>query len=155
MQLHVYEHMTMPSDSTVDTWIRLLRARDTAFAAVEKTLKDNGFPPLAWYDVLLELERVGASGLRPFELQAALLLPQYGISRLIDRIEKAGYLQRGEYAKDGRGQVLTITQAGRQLRRSMWPVYGAAIEEAVGARVTAGEMRLLHRVLGKLLPDDR
>lgn len=154
MQLHVYGPMTLPSDNTIDTWIRLLRAREAAYSAVEKSLKDAGFPPPAWYDVLLELEQAGANGLRPYELQAALLLPQYGVSRLIERIGKAGYLQRHEYAKDGRGQVLTTTQAGRQLRRSMWPVYGAAIEQAVGAKLTAGEMRLLHRVLGKLLPDN-
>lgn len=154
MQLHVNNLMTLPSDTTIETWIRLLRARDTAFAAVEKTLKDAGFPPPAWYDVLLELERTGERGLRPFELQAALLLPQYGVSRLIERIGKASYLQRHECAKDGRGQVLTITQAGRQLRRTMWPVYGAAIEQSVGVKVTAGEMRLLNRVLGKLLPAD-
>lgn len=152
MQLHVYTPMTLPTDSTVDTWIRLLRARDAAFAAAEKALKDDGFPPPAWYDALLELEQAGANGLRPFELQAALFLPQYGVSRLIERIGKAGYLQRHGCAKDRRGQVLTITPAGRRLRRTMWPVYGAAIEQAVGAKVTAGEMRLLHRVLGKLLP---
>lgn len=147
--------MTMPSDNTVDTWIRLLRARESVFSAVEKTLKESGFPPLVWYDVLLELERVGAGGLRPFDLQAELLLPQYGVSRLIDRIEKAGYLQKENCLDDGRGQVLTITRAGRELRQSMWPVYGAAIERSVGMKLSAGEVRLLHRVLGKLLPGDR
>lgn len=145
----------MPSDNTVDTWARLVKAQETAFSVVEDALKQAGFPPLAWYDVLLELERTGTSGLRPFELQAALLLPQYGVSRLIDRIEKAGYLEKASCPEDGRGQVLMVTPAGRQLRRSMWPVYGAAIEQAVGARLTAGEARLLHRVLGKLLPADR
>jgi len=154
MQLHVYGSMTIPSDSTVHTWTRLLRAREAAYSAVEKSLKEDGFPMPAWYDVLLELERAGDGGLRPFDLQTALMLPQYGVSRLIDRIEKAGYLHKEGCADDGRGQVLTITRAGRQLRRSMWPVYGAAIEQAVGAKLTAGEMRLLHRVLGKMLPDN-
>ncbi|MCR9139666.1 MAG: MarR family winged helix-turn-helix transcriptional regulator [Alphaproteobacteria bacterium] len=146
--------MSLPSDSTVETWISLVRAHDTALLTVERGLKEAGFPPLAWYDVLLELDRIGPAGLRPFELQAALLLPQYGVSRLIDRIEKAGYLQKQICMEDARGHVLTITDTGRKLRQSMWPVYGAAIEQAVGEKLTPGEMRLLQRVLAKLLSSD-
>lgn len=144
--------MTMPSDITVDIWAHLSKAHGTALSTVENALKQAGLPPHAWYDLLLELERAGESGLRPYELQVALLMPQYGVSRLIDRIEKAGYLEKANCAEDGRGQVLMITPAGREVCQSMWPVYGAAIELAVGVRLTPGEARLLQRVLGKLLP---
>ena len=51
-----------------------------AIEAVEARLKAADLPPLGWYDVLLELEKAGEAGLRPFELQARLLLPQYGVS---------------------------------------------------------------------------
>ena len=145
--------MPMPSDITVDTWIRLLRVHGDAVGAVETDLKSAGYPPLAWYDVLLELDRAGADGVRPFELQDRLLLPQYGVSRLIERIEKAGYVERRSCADDGRGQMLAITAAGRKVREAMWPVYGAAIEQAFGERLTPGEMRILSRLLGKLLPE--
>ncbi len=146
--------MDMPSDMTVDTWIRLVRTQKSALEKVEEALKQAGLPPLAWYDVLLELERAGPDGIRPFALREALLLPQYGVSRLIDRIEKAGHLEKRHCAEDGRGQLLAITQQGRRLRAAMWPVYGAAIERTVGARLTPGEARILVRLLGKLLPED-
>jgi len=144
--------MTTPSAITVDAWVCLLRAQETALATVERALKRAGLPPLAWYDVLLELERGGTDGLRPFELQAALLLPQYGVSRLLDRMEKAGYLQKTDCPGDGRGQVLILTEAGRAVRAAMWPVYGAAIQDAIGDRLTPGEARILTRILGKLSP---
>lgn len=147
--------MSIPSDITVDTWVRLLRAHNASLAAVDAALKRAGLPPLTWYDVLLELERGGDAGLRPFELQTSLLLPQYGVSRLIDRIEKAGYLKKMDCVEDGRGQVLIITPTGCELRRSMWLVYGPAIERVVGNKLTLGEVRILHRILGKLLPEDR
>ena len=144
--------MALPSDITIDTWVRLLQAQGDALEAVEKALKTAGYPPLAWYDVLLELDRAGADGVRPFELQDRLLLPQYGVSRLIERIERAGYVEKRVCADDGRGQMLAITAAGRDMRAAMWPVYGAAIEQALGERLTPGEMRILSRLLGKLLP---
>ena len=106
--------------------------------------------PLTWYDLLLELERAGEGGLRPFELERELLLPQYGVSRLIERVEKAGYLKRETCEDDGRGQRLVITESGRKLRRKMWPVYGQAIEDAVGARLTPAEARRLSGLLAKL-----
>ena len=139
-----------PSDSTVRAWTRLERAHRAALATVESHLKKAGLPPLAWYDVLLELERAGAAGLRPFELQKAMLFAQYNLSRLIDRLDAAGYVARTASADDGRGQVLTITAKGRAIRKKVWPVYAAAIEAAVGAHLSPSEARTLADLLAKL-----
>lgn len=142
--------MNKPADSTMKAWVRLLRAHRTALSSVEKALKAADLPPLTWYDLLLELERAGKGGLRPFELERELLLPQYGVSRLIERLEKAGHLRREACEEDGRGQRLVITESGRELRWKMWPVYGNAIENAVGARLTSAETRSLSGLLVKL-----
>ena len=66
-----------------------LHAFHTINSAVEVDLKRAGFPPLSWYDVLLELRRAGDDGLRPLEIEARLLLAQHNVSRLIERLEKA------------------------------------------------------------------
>jgi hypothetical protein len=58
----------LPSDAVIRTWVRLVRAQQVVLSAVEAELKAGGFPPLAWYDVLLELSRAEGGGLRPFEL---------------------------------------------------------------------------------------
>jgi DNA-binding MarR family transcriptional regulator len=143
--------MSEPNDQTVTAWVRLLRAQHAALSGVEKALKEAGHPPLSWYDVLLELDRAGDEGLRPFALQSKMLLPQYGISRLIDRVEKAGYLERIACDDDQRGHVLKITTAGKALRRRMWPVYSHAIQDAVGAKLTREEVSELSKILSKLL----
>lgn len=138
-------------DPVVLAWARLLRAHKRALSIVEGDLKSAGLPPLDWYDVLLELDRVGNGGLRPFELERELLLPQYGLSRLLDRIEKAGYLERRPCEQDGRGQILIITKTGRDIRRRMWPVYSKAITSAIGMHLTEADATRLARLLGKLL----
>jgi DNA-binding MarR family transcriptional regulator len=139
-----------PSDAVIRAWTRLIRAQQVALSAVEAELKAAGFPPLAWYDVLLELSRVEAEGLRPFALEQQLLLAQYNLSRLLDRLEKAGYIERLACPDDGRGQVIAITASGRALVKRMWPTYRAAIGRHVGAKLSEDEAARLASLLGKL-----
>lgn len=139
-----------PDDTTIAAWIGLSRAQRVATANIEARLKAAGFPPLAWYDALWELERAGGEGLRPFELERALLFEQYNLSRMIDRLEKAGLVARRTCPDDKRGQMLAITPEGLKLRRDMWGVYAPAIEAAVGAKLDADEAKLLAGLLAKL-----
>lgn len=140
-----------PEEAVVSAWTRLTRAQQQAQAAIETALKAAALPPLAWYDVLLETERAGKQGLRPFELERAMLLAQYNLSRLIDRIEAAGYVERRPCEDDARGHRVVITETGRALRRRMWPVYARAIEAAVGRRLSAQQARTLGDLLGHLI----
>lgn len=140
-----------PSETVVRAWARLARAQHLVLSRIESALKAAGLPPLAWYDVLLELHRAGVDGLRPFELERRLLLPQYGLSRLIDRMERAGTVERRPCAEDARGQIVAITEAGRELRAGMWPVYAAAIEAAVGAALSGAEAEQFADLLGKVI----
>jgi DNA-binding MarR family transcriptional regulator len=139
-----------PSDAVIRAWARLIRAQQAVLAAVEAELKAAGFPPLAWYDALLELSRVSDAGLRPFALEQQLLLAQYNLSRLLDRLEKAGYVERRTCPEDGRGQIVAITSAGRALVKRMWPTYRAAIARHVGAKLSEEETTRLASLLAKL-----
>lgn len=134
----------------ISAWASLVRAHRVAHGLVESRLKAAGLPPLAWYDALLEVERAGEKPLRPFELEDAMLLPQSNVSRLIDRIEEAGYLEKRICPIDGRGVFLWITATGKAIRRKMWPVYAAAIEEAVGHKLGKREAVKAAEILRKL-----
>lgn len=140
-----------PSRTTIRAWARLLKAQRIALGAVESVLRDAGLPPLAWYDVLLEVERAGDTGVRPLALERAMLLAQYNLSRLLDRIEKEGYIERRACPDDRRGQLVHITQSGRALRRRMWPVYASAIAAVMGERLKAAEAAQLAETLGKII----
>ena len=83
-----------PDDSLVAAWVELSRAQRRASAMVEARLKEAGLPPLAWYDALWELDRAPESGLRPFELEQAMLFEQSNLSRLAERLVKAGLIER-------------------------------------------------------------
>jgi DNA-binding MarR family transcriptional regulator len=140
-----------PNKTVVRAWARLVKTREIAVGSIEGALKAAGLPPLAWYDALLELERAGEKGLRPFELEREMLLAQYNLSRLIDRIEKAGYVERRACENDARGQVIAITAAGKAIRRRMWSVYGPAIQDAVGQHLSPKQVEALDSLLGELI----
>ncbi len=127
----------VPSDAVVRAWARLVKAQHLVLSAVESDLKAAGFPPLAWYDVLLELSRANGGGLRPLEIEGRLLLAQHNVSRLLDRLERAGHVERHPCPDDGRGQLVTITASGRDVPARLWPPYGDAIARHVGDTLAA------------------
>ena len=125
-----------PSTEATEVWIRLMRVQNKVLGAVEQDLKKAGFPPLAWYDALLELSRAPSGELRPVELEKQMLLPQYSTSRLIDRLVEEGLAARRECKMDKRGLFVEITEAGRELQKKMWNSYSAAIERHIGSKLS-------------------
>jgi DNA-binding MarR family transcriptional regulator len=143
-----------PSDAVVLAWARLVKAQARVLGKVEADLKAAGFPPLAWYDVLLELWRADGGRLRPLMIEDQLLLTQSNVSRLIDRLEKAGLVQRLPHPVDGRGQDVAITDVGRDLLKAMWPVYRSAIQGHVGRKLAGDDEAMrLAEMLGRLMAD--
>jgi DNA-binding MarR family transcriptional regulator len=140
--------MPKPREATVLAWSRLMRAHRAALGAAEQALRDAGMPALEWYDVLWELERAGP--LRPRDLQKRLLLAQYNLSRLLDRMAAAGLVERRGCPEDRRGLFVAATKDGVKLRRRMWPVYAEAIEAAIGAKLGEADAEALAGLLGRL-----
>jgi len=137
------------SKAAEKSWVGLLRTAPPLFERMEAALKAKGHPPLAWYDVLWELEQAGEP-LRQRDLGERLLVARYNLSRLLDRLENEGLIEREDCADDARGQMLKLTRAGRALRAKVWPDYAAAIQAAVGERLSATEAETLAKLLEKL-----
>jgi DNA-binding MarR family transcriptional regulator len=139
-----------PSEPATRAWIGLMRARETVLGAIERDLKAAGCPPLAWYDVLLELVRAPEGRLRPFEIEKATLLAQYNLSRLLDRLEREGLVTREPCDDDGRGQWAVITDEGRAAQARTWKVYAKSIQKHVGDRLDDKAAATLADLLGRL-----
>jgi DNA-binding MarR family transcriptional regulator len=139
-----------PSTEATAAWIRLMRVQSRVLDAVEQDLKKAGFPPLAWYDALLELSRAPSGEMRPVELEKQMLLPQYSTSRLIDRLVDEGLAARRECKIDKRGLFVEITEVGRELQKKMWNAYSAAIEKYVGSKLSDADAVKLCGLLDRL-----
>lgn len=132
-------------------WRAFLNAHAAVVRLIEADLAEAGLPPLGWYDVLWALYRAEGGRLRMRELANEVVLSRTGMTRLVDRIERAGLLRREPVPGDARGAYAVVTDAGVETLRQMWPVYARGIEERflvpLGDR--AGDLRvLLERVAG-------
>jgi DNA-binding MarR family transcriptional regulator len=139
-----------PTASTVRAWVRLMRAQRLVLAAIEQDLKAAGLPPLGWYDVLLELSRAEDGRLRPYEIEERTLLAQHNLSRLLDRMDKAGLVQREVFAEDGRGRWVIITEAGRAMQARIWRVYAASLQRHLGHKLDDAQADQLAGLLAVL-----
>lgn len=139
-----------PAEVEIRAWARLVRASQNVIAAIEADLKAAGLPSLHWYDVLLELDGARGGALRPSEIAEQTLFERYSVTRLVDRMEKRGLVERGPCPEDARGAIVRITEAGRELRREMWPVYAAAIKQRFAGPLDEGDAEQLARLLAKL-----
>ncbi|WP_133709082.1 MarR family winged helix-turn-helix transcriptional regulator [Rhizobium sp. BK313] len=139
-----------PSPAITRAWVRLMRTQQIVLAAIEQDLKAADLPPLGWYDVLLELARAAGGRLRPYEIEERTLLAQHNLSRLLDRMEKAGFVHREVFSEDGRGRWVVITEAGSAMRSHMWTVYASALQRHLGDKLDDAQADQLGELLAVL-----
>jgi DNA-binding MarR family transcriptional regulator len=140
---------TKLSTDHLDAWRALLNAHASVVGAAEEALGRAGLPPLSWYDLLWALERAPERKRRFGELAGDLTISRGGLTKLADRLERAGLLARAPCETDGRGQYAVITSEGRALLRRMWPVYEAALRPHV-EQLVSGEAATLADLLDRV-----
>lgn len=138
------------TDPRAHAWAVLLTAHARLVERIEADLTTAGLPPLGWYDVLWALETAEGRQLRMHELAEHVVLSRSNLTRLADRLEDAGLIERVAAAEDRRGAYCVISAAGRALRKRMWPVYQVAVERYFGAHVSDKEAGQLGDVLGRV-----
>jgi DNA-binding MarR family transcriptional regulator len=100
--------------------------------------------------VLIQLHEAGGS-LRMQELARAILFSKSGLTRLIDRMERAAVVRRESCAEDGRGMLAVLTPAGKRVLARARPVHLRGIREHFASLLTDAEVRAIKSGLGKVL----
>ena len=132
-----------------ETWESLFRAQ---VAVMRRLQSGPAFRNLAVneYDVLFTLSRCPSGWLRLNELNDHVLLSQSSLSRLVDRLEKRGLVERTPAPDDGRGVLLRLTEEGAALQKEIGREHVRDIAELVGPALSAAEQRELLRLTEKL-----
>ena len=89
--------------------------------------------------------------MRIAELADHTVLSRSNMTRLLDRLEVAGLIERAQASDDGRGAFAVLTSAGVKERARMWPIYGDAIAALFDAHLTDAEARVLDAALRRAL----
>jgi DNA-binding MarR family transcriptional regulator len=102
------------------------------------------------FEILLRVDRAPDPGVRLGELRPAVRLTQPSLSRAVARLERHGWLRRAGAPGDGRGVIVTITAAGREVLGRGSTVHAQTIRELLLDRLTADEQDLLARTLTRV-----
>lgn len=126
----------------------LLRTADLVRRHFSQVLEPAGITQQQ-YNVLRILRGAGEEGLPTLSIIDRLLERTPGITRLIDRLEKKGWVERRRDSRDRRQVVCTINAAGLDLLAQLDPVMDRADDECM-AVLTIREQRMLIELLDKV-----
>lgn len=131
-------------------WGLLLQVHAALVPALDRELQAAAGLPLAWYDVLLELNAAPDRRLQMSELGERVVLSRTRVSRLVDEMARADLVARLPHPTDGRSTYAEITPLGRRRLRVAAPVYLRGIEEHFAHHLTARELATLATGLARV-----
>jgi DNA-binding MarR family transcriptional regulator len=94
-------------------WRGMLRAHADLTREMDAELRARHGITLSAYELLMLLGEAPRRRLRVSELSAATLLTLSGVSRMVDRLARAGLVEREACEEDGRGAEVALTPVGR------------------------------------------
>jgi DNA-binding MarR family transcriptional regulator len=106
--------------------------------------------PLAWFDVLLQLRKSPDGRLKMNQIADAIVHSTGGTTRLIDRLEVAGLVERQNCPSDRRAIHVAITDVGNEKLDTALNVHLGYLEENLATRLTKVERETLAELLTKL-----
>jgi DNA-binding MarR family transcriptional regulator len=106
--------------------------------------------PLAWFDVLLQLHKSPDGRLKMNQIADAIVHSTGGTTRLIDRLEEAGFVERQNCPSDRRAIHVAITASGEQKLTEALAVHLEYLDEALAKRLSDAERGTLASLLTKL-----
>jgi DNA-binding MarR family transcriptional regulator len=101
--------------------------------------------------VLFYLANGPETGMRMSELADTVLLSRSGLTRLADRLERAGLIVRRECESDQRGLLAVITDQGRRVFHEARRTHLAGVRERFLSQIREDEQRTLAAVWSRLL----
>jgi DNA-binding MarR family transcriptional regulator len=140
--------------SAVRAFVALVRAHAAAIRQLNVQLtRDHGLT-INDYEVLLRLARAPDRRMRRVDLAGEVLLTASGITRLLDGLEKAGFVERGACEGDRRVVYAVLTETGRDKLRTASKSHVAQIEELFSARLEESEQTTFAGLLERMAGDD-
>jgi DNA-binding MarR family transcriptional regulator len=146
---------TRRNSAQLDIFGKFLRAHQQVSKALNRNLLAERRISLSWYDVLLQLSASNEDRLRLQDLADRVLYSRSGLTRLIDRMEKAGLVCREPCSDDKRGTYAVLTPLGkRELRRSA-PTHLRGIDEHFFSKLSEDEIAVIGSAMARVLEGTR
>ena len=137
-------------DDRLATTAALLGAQTAVHAAFTKLAVEPAGLDASTADLLVRLAKSDVCGIRGVEIGEQCLMSPTRVSRLVDRAEAAGYVERQPDPDDRRAQHVVMTESGVEAARTYAPLMDDVLEEIVFADLSADERATLIELLGRV-----
>jgi DNA-binding MarR family transcriptional regulator len=137
----------------IEAFVRLVRASFGVTRELGAQLSCDHGLSLNEYEALLTLARAPESRMRRIDLANALVLTAGGVTRLLDGLERQGFVGREQCSSDRRVSYAVLTKAGRDKLRAADKSHTRQIRELFGAHYDEAELTQLATLLDRLLDD--
>jgi DNA-binding MarR family transcriptional regulator len=134
----------------LDAWVRLLRGHAAATRELSARLVAEHGLTINDYECLLHLSRAEERALRRVDLAELLILTPSGVTRLLDGLERAGYVEKRSCDTDARVTYAVLTAAGLRKLQEASADHVAAVHELFEERFDGPELEKLAELLGRL-----
>ena len=133
-------------------WRGLLRVHSALVKALDAELIAGHALPLTSYEVLINLQAAPGRKRRMAELADGVLLSRSGMTRLVDRLERDGLLERDQCTDDGRGTYAVLTDKGEALLHDARRTHLDGVRERFLRHFEPDELRTLAELWNRVLP---
>ena len=134
----------------LEAWINFLRAHAAVTRQFNAELQATHGLTLSDFDVMAQLARTPEYALKRVELSERVLLTPSGITRLLNGLERAGYVDKRECAEDARVTYAVLTDEGQKKFREAARTHRASIRALLTERFEQDELETLASLLGRL-----
>ena len=112
----------------------LVRLETDLWGLVDLRLRREHEVPLSWFEPMQVMDRV--PDCRVADIAEALSITVGGASKLVDRIEHAGWCRRAPNPNDARSSVLTLSRAGRRVLDAAQDSFDDELATRLGAALS-------------------
>lgn len=142
---------TSPATSAeIEAFVRVVRAGIAVTRQLSAQLSADHGLSINAYEALLQLARASERRMRRVDLAGSLLLTAGGVTRLLDGLEREGFVAREECSSDRRVSYAVLTEAGRAKLREASKSHTRQIRELMGGTYDDDELTQLAALLDRL-----
>jgi DNA-binding MarR family transcriptional regulator len=140
----------LTTQASVAGFSRLIRAHATLSRELSARLVADHGLTINDYEALLHLSHAENQAMRRVDLAERLMLTPSGVTRLLDGLERDGWVTKGLCDSDARVTYAVLTDAGRERLELAGQTHVAQIEAIFEERYSADELETLIDLLGRL-----
>jgi DNA-binding MarR family transcriptional regulator len=138
------------SPDEIAAWKGLLRVHRDQVSALDAQLVRDHKLPLASYEVLMVLADSEGGRARMSEVADQLLVSRSGLTRLVDRLVRQGWVERTPCEDDARGVYAAITRAGRAKLKAARPAHLDGVRKGFLTKLSDRDLGALTRAWARL-----